>query len=103
MRAGTLPSGAVLTAAVLGLGMIGRHHARLLQSMPGVRFAGAVDPGGDRFRADHDAPSGHAGSAASAAHALTSASADPAALFGQSRRRTGGHDVPHRLRRPWRR
>src|SRR5438270_1218868 len=57
MRAGTLPSGAVLTAAVLGLGMIGRHHARLLQSMPGVRFAGAVDPGGDRFGAvaDRDA------------------------------------------------
>src|SRR2546423_12357050 len=34
--------------------MIGRHHARLLQSMPGVRFAGAVDPGGDRFGALHD-------------------------------------------------
>src|SRR2546429_4860095 len=45
---------AVLTAAVLGLGMIGRHHARLLQGMPGVRFAGAVDPGGDRFSAVHD-------------------------------------------------
>ena len=47
----------MLTAAVLGLGMIGRHHARLLQSMPGVRFAGAVDPGGDRFGAvaDRDA------------------------------------------------
>ena len=44
----------VLTAAVLGLGMIGRHHARLLQGMPGVRFAGAVDPGGDRFGAVHD-------------------------------------------------
>src|SRR3954470_5728504 len=53
IRAGTLPSGAVLTGAVLGLGMIGRHHARLLQSMPGVRFAGAVDPGGDRFGALH--------------------------------------------------
>jgi len=44
----------VLTGAVLGLGMIGRHHARLLQSMPGVRFAGAVDPGGDRFGALHE-------------------------------------------------
>ena len=38
-----------LRGAVLGLGMIGRHHARLLQAMPGVAFAGAVDPGGDRF------------------------------------------------------
>jgi UDP-N-acetylglucosamine 3-dehydrogenase len=38
----------VLRGAVLGLGMIGRHHARLLQSNPRVAFAGAVDPGGDR-------------------------------------------------------
>jgi len=38
-----------LTGAVLGLGMMGRHHARLLQVTPGVTFAGAVDPGGDRY------------------------------------------------------
>jgi predicted dehydrogenase len=38
-----------LRAAVIGLGMIGRHHARLLQASPRVAFAGAVDPGGDRF------------------------------------------------------
>src|SRR5947208_2448473 len=38
-----------LRGAVLGLGMIGRHHARLLQASPRVAFAGAVDPGGDRF------------------------------------------------------
>src|SRR3712207_2037323 len=44
---------APLRGAVLGLGMIGRHHARLLQSRPGVAFAGAVDPGGDRFGALH--------------------------------------------------
>jgi UDP-N-acetylglucosamine 3-dehydrogenase len=37
-----------LAGAVLGLGMMGRHHARLLQSMEGVRLAGAVDPLGDR-------------------------------------------------------
>ena len=37
--------------AVLGLGMIGRHHARLLQTSPRVVFAGAVDPGGDRYGA----------------------------------------------------
>jgi len=39
----------LLRGAVLGLGMIGRHHARLLQSSPRMAFAGAVDPGGDRF------------------------------------------------------
>jgi UDP-N-acetylglucosamine 3-dehydrogenase len=43
-----------LRGAVLGLGMIGRHHARLLQGSPRVEFAGAVDPGGDRFVALHD-------------------------------------------------
>lgn len=43
-----------LSGAVVGLGMIGRHHARILQSSPQVRFAGAVDPGGDRFRAVGD-------------------------------------------------
>jgi predicted dehydrogenase len=45
----------VLRGAVLGLGMIGRHHARLLQASGRVRFAGAVDPGGDRFGAVRDA------------------------------------------------
>jgi UDP-N-acetylglucosamine 3-dehydrogenase len=34
--------------------MIGRHHARLLQASPRVAFAGAVDPGGDRFGAVRD-------------------------------------------------
>jgi UDP-N-acetylglucosamine 3-dehydrogenase len=34
--------------------MIGRHHARLLQASPRVSFAGAVDPGGDRFAAVRD-------------------------------------------------
>src|SRR3954447_7835696 len=44
----------MLSGAVLGLGMIGRHHTRLLQDLPQVRFAGAVDPGGDRFGALRD-------------------------------------------------
>jgi UDP-N-acetylglucosamine 3-dehydrogenase len=48
------PTGQVRRGAVIGLGMIGRHHARLLQSSERVRFAGAVDPGGDRYRAVHD-------------------------------------------------
>jgi UDP-N-acetylglucosamine 3-dehydrogenase len=43
-----------LRGAVLGLGMIGRHHARLLQASPRVAFAGAVDPAGDRFAAVRD-------------------------------------------------
>jgi UDP-N-acetylglucosamine 3-dehydrogenase len=40
--------------AVVGLGMMGRHHARILQSNAKMRFAGAVDPGGDRFGAVRD-------------------------------------------------
>jgi len=43
-----------LRGALLGLGMIGRHHARLLQASPRVDFAGAVDPGGDGFGALND-------------------------------------------------
>ena len=39
---------------MIGLGMIGRHHARLLQSSDRVEFAGAVDPGGDRYRSVHE-------------------------------------------------
>jgi UDP-N-acetylglucosamine 3-dehydrogenase len=46
--------------AVIGLGMIGRHHARLLQSSTRARFAGAVDPAGDRHRSLHDATLCHA-------------------------------------------
>jgi predicted dehydrogenase len=34
--------------------MIGRHHARLLQSAETVEFVGAVDPDGDHYRAVHD-------------------------------------------------
>jgi len=45
---------APLRGAVLGLGMIGRHHARLLQTSPRVTFAGAVDPEGDRYGAVAD-------------------------------------------------
>lgn len=46
------PSSAGLPrGAVIGLGMIGRHHARLLQRGDIAAFAGAVDPGGDRYGA----------------------------------------------------
>jgi UDP-N-acetylglucosamine 3-dehydrogenase len=44
-----------LRGAVIGLGMIGRHHGRLLQMSPRVDFAGAVDPAGDRFGVVQDA------------------------------------------------
>jgi len=44
----------VLRGAIVGLGMMGRHHARLLQTSPRVAFAGAVDPDGDRYGAVHD-------------------------------------------------
>jgi UDP-N-acetylglucosamine 3-dehydrogenase len=44
-----------LRGAVIGLGMIGRHHARLLQTSARVDFAGAVDPAGDRFGVVQDA------------------------------------------------
>ncbi|MBU6338243.1 MAG: Gfo/Idh/MocA family oxidoreductase, partial [Acidobacteria bacterium] len=48
MRDAKAPSGSkVLSGALLGLGMIGTHHARLLQDSSGVRFVGAVDPAGD--------------------------------------------------------
>jgi UDP-N-acetylglucosamine 3-dehydrogenase len=40
--------------AAIGLGMMGRHHARLLQGSARVTFAGAVDPGGDQYHAVHD-------------------------------------------------
>jgi UDP-N-acetylglucosamine 3-dehydrogenase len=43
-----------LRGAVIGLGMIGRHHARLLQASERVEFAGAVDGEGDRYGSVHD-------------------------------------------------
>jgi predicted dehydrogenase len=49
-----VPSVSVLRGAVLGLGMIGRHHARILQTHPAMRLAGAVDPAGDRHGAVRD-------------------------------------------------
>jgi UDP-N-acetylglucosamine 3-dehydrogenase len=38
---------AELRAGLLGLGMMGRHHARVLRSLPGVRLAAVADPAGD--------------------------------------------------------
>lgn len=36
-----------LRAGLVGLGMMGRHHARVLASLPGVDFIGVSDPVGD--------------------------------------------------------
>jgi len=36
-----------LRAGLIGLGMMGRHHARVLSALPGVELAAVVDPAGD--------------------------------------------------------
>lgn len=36
-----------LKAGLIGLGMMGRHHGRVLRSLPGVQLAAVADPGGD--------------------------------------------------------
>ncbi|MDN4507484.1 Gfo/Idh/MocA family protein [Dietzia maris] len=38
-----------LRAGLIGLGMMGRHHARVLGSLDGVELVAVADPGGDRF------------------------------------------------------
>lgn len=45
-----------LRVGVIGLGMMGRHHARILQDLEGVEFVGAADGLGDRFRVVWSAP-----------------------------------------------
>ncbi|MCY1657979.1 Gfo/Idh/MocA family oxidoreductase [Dietzia sp. SL131] len=40
-----------LRAGLIGLGMMGRHHARVLDSLEGVDLVAVADPGGDRFGA----------------------------------------------------
>ena len=40
-----------LRAGLAGLGMMGRNHARVLRSLDGVDFVGAVDAAGDNFNA----------------------------------------------------
>jgi len=36
-----------LRAGLIGLGMMGRHHGRILKSLPGVELVAVADPGGD--------------------------------------------------------
>lgn len=45
-----------LRAGLVGLGSMGRHHARVLAGLEGVDFVGVVDPMGDKFGAAQGAP-----------------------------------------------
>ncbi|HEX2704510.1 MAG TPA: Gfo/Idh/MocA family oxidoreductase [Candidatus Lustribacter sp.] len=38
-----------LRAGLIGLGMMGRHHARVMSSLPGVDLVAVADPGGDPY------------------------------------------------------
>ncbi len=42
---------APLRAGLIGLGMMGRHHARVLSSLPGVELVAVADPAGDQHGA----------------------------------------------------
>lgn len=46
----------VLRAGLLGLGMMGRHHARVLRSLDGVELVAIGDPAGDQHRVAGDLP-----------------------------------------------
>jgi UDP-N-acetylglucosamine 3-dehydrogenase len=45
-----------LRAGLIGLGMMGRHHARVLGSLPGVDLVAVADPGGDAHGVAGDRP-----------------------------------------------
>lgn len=48
MNAQPISEGATLRCAVVGVGRMGRHHARVYSEMAGVDFVGVVDPDEDR-------------------------------------------------------
>ncbi|MFF8949189.1 Gfo/Idh/MocA family protein [Streptomyces sp. NPDC014940] len=45
-----------LRAGLVGLGSMGRHHARILSGLDGVDFVGVVDPMGDKYGAAPNVP-----------------------------------------------
>lgn len=45
-----------LRAGLLGVGMMGRHHARVLRELPGVELVAIADPGGDPHGVAGDLP-----------------------------------------------
>jgi predicted dehydrogenase len=49
-----------LRVAAIGVGHLGRHHARILSTLPGVTYVGAADLVADRARAAVDGTSGRA-------------------------------------------
>jgi predicted dehydrogenase len=49
-------SGTKLRAGLIGLGMMGRHHARVLGSLDGVELVAVADPGGDAHGAANGRP-----------------------------------------------
>ncbi|MCI9889617.1 Gfo/Idh/MocA family oxidoreductase [Micrococcales bacterium 31B] len=49
-------SGAALRGAIIGLGMMGRHHVRVLRSLEGVDLVAVADPGGDVHAVAGDVP-----------------------------------------------
>ncbi|WP_329299626.1 Gfo/Idh/MocA family oxidoreductase [Streptomyces sp. NBC_00659] len=51
-----MSSGKKLRAGLVGLGSMGRHHARVLSGLEGVDFVAVVDPMGDKFGAAQGAP-----------------------------------------------
>lgn len=47
---------AILRTGVIGLGSMGRHHARVIRSTPGMELVAVADPGGDAFGVAGDLP-----------------------------------------------
>ncbi|MDR0625709.1 MAG: Gfo/Idh/MocA family oxidoreductase, partial [Bifidobacteriaceae bacterium] len=47
-----------LRAGVIGIGSMGRHHARIMREIDGVDLVAVADPGGDRFSVARDLPVG---------------------------------------------
>ncbi|MCX5317988.1 Gfo/Idh/MocA family protein [Streptomyces sp. NBC_00154] len=45
-----------LRVGLIGLGQMGRHHARVLRTLDGAQLVGALDPDGDRYRAAGGVP-----------------------------------------------
>lgn len=41
---------------LIGLGSMGRHHARVIRETPGMQLVAAADPAGDKFGAARDLP-----------------------------------------------
>lgn len=46
----------VIRMGLIGLGAMGRHHARVIRQTPGLELVAVADPGGDRFDVAGDLP-----------------------------------------------